>query len=168
MRFGQMPMHYRRPPVGSMRPGPRQPLRVSLPHHITLRAETAGDDHLAVLGQRFADRIQRFFHRAVAEAAGIDDHQIGILIAGGNQVALGAQAREDLLGIAGGLRAAERDEADFRSGVIHRNAFTGYSGINMPIKKMEPTPSMISTTCWRVSLSFARRCRLGIRSATAT
>ena len=42
-----------------------------------LGAEAAGDDDLAVLGERLADRVERFGDRGVDEAAGVDDHQVG-------------------------------------------------------------------------------------------
>ncbi|MCP1573352.1 hypothetical protein J2S30_001731 [Herbaspirillum rubrisubalbicans] len=41
---------------------------------ILLGAQAAGDDHLAVFVQGFADGIQRLLHGGVDEAAGIDDH----------------------------------------------------------------------------------------------
>ena len=80
-----------------------------------LGAEAAGDDHLAVLGQRFADRVERLGDRGVDEAAGVDDDEVGAVVVGRDRVALGAQLREDLLGIDERLRAAERDEADARA-----------------------------------------------------
>jgi hypothetical protein len=43
----------------------------------SLRPQAAGDDHLAVFGQRFADGVERLLDGGVDEAAGIDDHQIG-------------------------------------------------------------------------------------------
>ena len=79
-----------------------------------LGAEAAGDDHLAVLGERFADRVERFGDGGVDEAAGVDDDEVGAFVGRRDRVALGAQLREDLLGIDERLRAAERDEADAR------------------------------------------------------
>ena len=79
-----------------------------------LGAQAAGDDHLAVLGQRLADGVERFRDGGVDEAAGVDDDEVGAVVVGRDRVALGAQLREDLLGIDERLRAAERHEADAR------------------------------------------------------
>ena len=77
-----------------------------------LRAEAAGDDHLAVRMQRLADRVERLGDRAVDEAAGVDDDEIRALVRRRHRVALGLELREDLLGVDERLRAAERNEAD--------------------------------------------------------
>ena len=53
-------------------------------------AQTAGDDDLAVLGQRLADGIERFGHCIIDEAAGVDDDQVGAFVLRGNAVAFGA------------------------------------------------------------------------------
>ena len=79
-----------------------------------LGAEAAGDDHLAVLGERFADRVERLGDRGVDEAAGVDDDEVGAVVGRRDVVALGAQLGEDLLGVDERLRAAERNEADAR------------------------------------------------------
>ena len=55
-----------------------------------LRAEAAGDDDLAVLGQRLADRVEALPHRVVDEAAGVDDHEVGAGEGLRGGVALGA------------------------------------------------------------------------------
>ena len=57
-------------------------LRVHLAHQVAaalarLGAEAAGDDDLAVLGQRLADGVEALLDRVVDEAAGVDDHQVG-------------------------------------------------------------------------------------------
>ena len=78
---------------------------------LRLRAHAAGDDDLAVLGQRLADGVERFRLRAVEEAAGVDDDEVGALVLARQLVALGAQPRDDALGIDQRLRAAERNEA---------------------------------------------------------
>jgi hypothetical protein len=77
-----------------------------LRHHAFLRAEAAGDDHLAVLGQRLADRVERFLDRRVDEAAGVDDDEVRVVVRRGRDVALRTQLREDALGIYKGLRTA--------------------------------------------------------------
>ena len=71
-----------------------------------LRTKAAGDHDFAVLGERFADRVERFFDRGVDEAAGVDDHQIGVVVRGRSDVALGPQLRENPLGVDQGLRTA--------------------------------------------------------------
>ncbi|CAN0621223.1 protein of unknown function [Burkholderia multivorans] len=72
-----------------------------------LRAEAAGDDHLAVFVQRLADRVEAFLHRFVDEAAGVDDDEIGAVIGAGDLVALRAQLGDDLLGVDERFRAPE-------------------------------------------------------------
>ena len=78
--------------------------------------EASGDDHLAVLRESLADRIERFLHRGIDEAAGVHDHEVGALVAGRDVVALGAQLREDRFAVDERLGTAERDETDSRSG----------------------------------------------------
>ena len=107
--------------VRRMRAGDGEHARVHLAHQVAaclacLRAETAGDDDLAVFSERLADRVQAFLDRVVDEAAGVDDHQVGPGKSLRGLVALGAQLGEDQLGIGEGLRAAQRDEADLRRG----------------------------------------------------
>jgi len=97
-----------------MRTGDGQDRRVRLLDEVFLGTEAAGDDDLAVLGQRLADRIQRFLLRGVDEAAGIDDDEVGAAVRLRGLVAFGAQLGEDALGIDERLRTAERDETDFR------------------------------------------------------
>jgi hypothetical protein len=72
-----------------------------------LRAEAAGDDHFAILSERFADGVERFLDRRIDEAAGVYDDEVGVVIAGRGGVALGAKLREDALGIDERLRTAE-------------------------------------------------------------
>ena len=67
---------------------------------------------LAVLRERAADRVERFRLRAVEEAAGVDDDEVGALVLARELVALGAQPRDDALAVDQRLGAAERDEAD--------------------------------------------------------
>lgn len=78
-----------------------------------LRAEAAGDDHLAVLGQRLADRVEAFLHGFVDETAGVDDDEIGAVVGAGDFITFGAQLRDDLLGVDEGFRTTERHEAYF-------------------------------------------------------
>jgi hypothetical protein len=88
---------------------------VGLLDEIFLGTEAAGDDHLAVLGERLADRVERFLLRGVDEAAGVDDDEVGAAVRLRGLVAFGAQLGEDALGIDERLRTAERDETDFRA-----------------------------------------------------
>ena len=81
-------------------------------------AHAAGDDHLAVLGERRADGGKRFRLRAVEEAAGIDDREIGVRMSPGELITFGAQPRDDALGIDQRFRAAERNEGD-TWGAVH-------------------------------------------------
>ena len=76
-------------------------------------AQAAGDDDLAVFGQRLADGVQRFGHRAVDEAASVDHHHVGIVIGLHQVVAFHLELGEDALGIHQGFGAAEADETDF-------------------------------------------------------
>ena len=81
----------------AVRTGDLQHLRVHFTDLILFCAETAGDDHLAVLFQRFADRFQRFLHSAVDKAAGINDHHIGVVVGRDDVITFGAQFGQDTL-----------------------------------------------------------------------
>ena len=94
-----------------MRAGDGQHLGMHLPHQVAavvagLRAQAAGDDDLAVAGQRLADGVQAFLDRVVDEAAGVDDHQVGAVVGLAGAVALGLQLGKDQLGIGQRLGAA--------------------------------------------------------------
>ena len=99
-----------------MRAGDRQHLGVRLLDDIALGAETASDDDLAVLGERFTDGVERFFNRTIDKAAGVDHHQIGVLVRRRDRVAFRAQLREYAFGIDQGLGAAQRNKAYFFCG----------------------------------------------------
>jgi len=66
--------------------------------------EASGDDDAPVLGQRLADGVERLGDRGVDEAAGVDDDEVGAGVVGRGGVALGAQLREDALGVDERLR----------------------------------------------------------------
>ena len=107
--------------LGGVRAGHREHARMHLANQVAaalarLRAEAAGDDDLAVGGERLADRVEALANRVVDEAAGVDDHQVGAGEGLRGGIALGAEARQDQLGVGERLRAAERDEADPRRG----------------------------------------------------
>ncbi len=74
MRPRQVIVHRAHDLVGGVRAGDGQHLRMRLPDDIAFCAQAAGDDDLAVFGERFADRVERFFNRRVDEAAGIHHH----------------------------------------------------------------------------------------------
>jgi len=101
---------------GRVRPGDRQHLRVRCADEAAavLGAEAAGDDHLAVLGQRLADRVERLGDGGVDETAGVDDDEIRAFVRGRDRVALGPELGDDLFRVDERLRAAERDEPDAR------------------------------------------------------
>ena len=113
-----------------MRPRDREHVRVRVANDVRFGAEAARDDDAAVLGERFADRVERLGARAVQEPARVDDDDVGARVVGGRLVTLGAQLAQDSLGIDERLRAAEAHEADFgrmgfRSGFRHLRASKG-------------------------------------------
>ena len=75
-------------------------------YEIGLYSQATGNDNLAVLRERFADRAERFFDRGVDEAAGVDDDEVGAGVVGRGGVALGPQLGEDAFGIDERLGAA--------------------------------------------------------------
>src|ERR1700745_1141569 len=114
MRRWGGPMHCRDHALGLLRASDSEHLRIALRNRLGLRPHAARDDDLAVLGQSLADRAKGFLLGTVEEAAGVEDDQIGAIVLARELVTLGAQARDDALGIDQCLRAAERDKADFR------------------------------------------------------
>ena len=95
-----------------VRAGDLQHGRVPIGDRLRTRAKAPGHDHLAVARQGLADRIERFVHGVVDEAARVDDHEVGVLVRADDVIPLGAQARQDAFGIHQRLGAAEGDEAD--------------------------------------------------------
>jgi hypothetical protein len=79
---------------------------MSVTDEVVLDPEATRDDDFAILGERLADRLQRFLDRGVDEAAGVDDDEVGAGVVLGGVVALGAQLREDALGVDQRLRTA--------------------------------------------------------------
>ena len=96
-----------------LRSGHGQHAGVHVADHGLFHAHAAGDDDLAVLGQRFADGFQRFGLGAVDEAAGVDDHDIRVVVLGRDFVPFGAELGQDAFGVDQGFRTAQADEADF-------------------------------------------------------
>src|SRR4051794_35832014 len=97
-----------------LRAGDGEHLREAVRNRLGLGPHAAGDDHLAVLGQGLANGPKRLLLGAVEKPAGVDDDEISAVVLARELVALGAQARNDALGIDQRFRAAERDKADFR------------------------------------------------------
>ncbi len=132
----QRGMHCLHDALVVLRAGYRQHLRVRLANLLRALAQAAGDDDLAVGVHRLADRVQRFGHCRIDEAAGVDHHHIGSVVAGHDVVALYAQLGEDAFGIDERLRAAKADEADFRVQLGHGSRSLGSGaawGLSGPI-----------------------------------
>ena len=96
-----------------LRPGDRQHVGIGFFDLLGFRAHAAGDDDLAVLGHGLADGPQQFLLGAIEEAAGVDDHEVSAIMLACKLVALGAQARDDALGIHQRLGASKRHKTDF-------------------------------------------------------
>jgi len=86
------------------------------------RAEAAGDDDLAVHLECLADRIERFVHRRVDEAAGVHHHDVRGVVARRNLVPFRAKLGDDAFGIHQRLRTSEADEPDFWLAAAHEGA----------------------------------------------
>ena len=80
-------------------------------------AQAPRDDDTAVLLQGLADRVQRLIDGGIYEATGVDHDDIRGVVGRRDLVALGAQPRQDALGINERLGAAEADKSDFRCAV---------------------------------------------------
>ena len=79
---------------------------------IVTLTHAAGDDDPAVFAEGLADGVQGFLLGAVDEAAGVDHHDLRVLVAGHDLVAVDLQLGEDAFGIHQRLGAAEADKAD--------------------------------------------------------
>ena len=106
MRGRQRAMHGIEHALVLLRARDREHAGIGLFDRFRLGAHAAGDDHLAVLGHGLADRRERFLLGAVEEAAGVDDDDVGPVMLARELIALGAQPRDDALGIHQGLGAA--------------------------------------------------------------
>ena len=80
-----------------MRSRDREHARMLRLDTIGLHTQTARYDHLAILRHRFANGLQTFLLGAIEEAAGVNQHQIGIGVVAGQAIALGAQTANDPL-----------------------------------------------------------------------
>ncbi len=79
-----------------------------------LDAHAPRDDDAPVLGDGLADGGEALLLGRVQKPAGVDDDHVGAGVVGRDRIALGAELRDDALGIDERLGAAERHEADFR------------------------------------------------------
>ena len=82
-------------------------------------AETAADDDAAVFLKGFGDRLKTLFDGFVDEPAGVDDHEVGVVVAAPDAVAAGAQFGDDPFRVDERLGAAERNETYDGNGVLH-------------------------------------------------
>jgi hypothetical protein len=73
----------------------REQARKALAKIMCFRAETPGNNHIAILGQRFFNRTQRFFNRRLDEATSVDNDQIGTIKTVGYIVTLCAKTTEN-------------------------------------------------------------------------
>ena len=121
----QILVHCRDHFLVALRAGDFEYLRMPRENFLRLSAQAARDDHLAVLGQGFADRVQRLVHRGIDKTASVNYHQIRGGIARRHFIPLRAQAGEDALGIDQCFGTAKADKAHFRA-----FAFDGFHAIS--------------------------------------
>jgi hypothetical protein len=122
VRPGQVPVDRLEHLFSGVRAGHGQHARMPVQDALRVGTEAAGDDHLAIRVQCFADRLERLVDGAVDEAAGVDDDEVRVFVARRDLVAAHAQLREDALGIDERLGAAEADKADAWGRGRHRGA----------------------------------------------
>jgi hypothetical protein len=99
-----------------MRAGDGENFRIFLGDFFGRRAHAAGDDDAAVFIHGIADGLQRFGLGGIEEAAGIHNDEIGTFGAVDKFISFGAELGHDAFRIHQRLRAAERDQPDFRGG----------------------------------------------------
>ncbi len=116
----------------ALRAGYLEHLRMPIENFLRLGAQATGDDHLAVLGEGLADRIQRLIHRRIDETASVNYHQVRGGIARRHFISFRAQAGEDALGIDQCFGAAQTDKAHL--GAL---AFDGFHAISTVAKGAE-------------------------------
>ena len=81
-------------------------------------AETPCHDDPAVLGNCFADCRERLLARAVNEATGVDDHDVGAAMVRRRCIAFCTKPSQDPLGIDERFRAAQAHESDARGAEV--------------------------------------------------
>jgi len=89
-------------------------LGVALPDLLGARPQAARDHHLAVFLEGLADDLEALLHRLVDEAAGVDDDELRLLVAGARLVPQGLEPGKDLLRVHQGFGAAQADKTDLR------------------------------------------------------
>jgi hypothetical protein len=116
-------VHGRDDALVGLRPRDREHVGEAVADLARLRSHAAGDDNLAVVRHGLADCAKRFRLGAVEEATGVDDDEVGACMLLGQLIALGAELRDDALGIDEGFWAAERHEGDFGGRRVHAKGF---------------------------------------------
>src|SRR5690606_26428565 len=132
--------------------GDGQHLRVTLHDLLGPLAEAAGDYHLARLPEGLTDGVERLLDRGRDEPAGVHDHELGVLVAADELVAVGPEVAEDALAVHQRLGATERDEAHLGALArrpalrdrVYRLHAAGESsrGLNLPARYREPATTM--------------------------
>src|SRR5690606_35373085 len=134
--------------------GDSQDLRMPLEDLLRAFAEAAGDDDPATAGgQGLADVVESILDRRRDDAAGVDDHQLGVVIALDKLVAVGAELTDDALAVDQRLGATEAHEADAArdaeaagrrggGGAVCAHAVRECSrGLRLPARYSEPATS---------------------------
>ena len=147
--FGQVLVHRVHHLLSGMGAGDGQHAGVHLPHQIAavlgLRSpQTASNDDLAVFCQRLANGVQAFLDGVVNEAAGVDDHQVGTGKGFSGLVTLGAELRQDQLGIGQGFGATQADKAHLGGRRGRGKWFGGRNLAHAPIVP-EPKPDPLGS-----------------------
>ena len=75
-----------------MRAGDGQNLRMGAGNIFRIGPQTASDNHLTVLVQRFADGLKAFGLGTVEKTAGVHNHSFGPCVVRADGIAFGAQA----------------------------------------------------------------------------
>ena len=122
VRLGHMQMHCVHHLLRGMRASDGQHAGVHLPHQVAALTagagtQAAGDDDLAVGGQRLANGVQAFAHRVIDKTAGVDDHQVSAGKGFAGLVTLSTELGEDQFAVGQRLGAAQADKADFGCGL---------------------------------------------------
>ena len=86
---------------------------------IGLNPIATSDNHPAVLFHRFANGSKAFSLGAIEKPASVNQHHIGVGIAGCYQITLSAKLGQNALGINQSLGATQRNETDFRDVCVH-------------------------------------------------
>ncbi len=141
--------------------GDGEHVRIARGDLFRLGAHAAGDDDLAVLRQRRADRFERLRLRGLQKPAGVDDREIGARMGARELVALGAQSRDDALGIDQRLGAAEGDKAHLRRAGLGHARLSVWTRASPRAAKMQ-AGARIHTLCPSV------HCRPGRSAGTHT